>query len=254
MFPTTHDIHSGNVDAAIETIGLCLERGRRVLVVTKAEYAAVEAICRAFDSREVGPMFRFTVGAVTPEILARWEPEAPPLAERLEALRLACGMGYETSVSMEPLLEPENVEVLVNLVKPYVTDTIWIGTLRDMDARCAWWREQESSEPVRQMARLRAWQTPGGILHVWHVTRHIPGIRYKDSYREVLAAQGIRVEGHRGPWPRKGHPMKTMIEVDSLVADLLATRLPYQSSAEALLRFCGPARTCRGWPRSLTST
>ena len=35
-------------------------------------------------------------------------------------------MGYQTSVSAEPLLD-KDVELLIKTLSPYVTDTIWIG-------------------------------------------------------------------------------------------------------------------------------
>lgn len=54
------------------------------------------------------------------------EPNAPDFDERIKCLKHAVNSGYETSVSCEPMLD-DNVEDLIKMVRPYVTDSIWLG-------------------------------------------------------------------------------------------------------------------------------
>lgn len=50
--------------------------------------------------------------------------------ERIAALSLARTFGFRTSVSIEPMLEDANGAIeVVEAVRPFVTDTIWIGKM-----------------------------------------------------------------------------------------------------------------------------
>jgi hypothetical protein len=52
---------------------------------------------------------------------------APSYAERKEALIYAFFSGFETSVSIEPMPDSENIVLLVEDLELYVTDAIWIA-------------------------------------------------------------------------------------------------------------------------------
>lgn len=47
--------------------------------------------------------FRFTIGTHDQAICDKFESHAPNISERIECLKLAHKMGYQTSVSMEPM-------------------------------------------------------------------------------------------------------------------------------------------------------
>jgi len=195
MFPTTHDIHRGNVEAAIEAIQLCLDAGRRVLVVTKARLAAVAALCDEFGGTDAAERLavRVTLTGWSSHASRVWEPHAPSYAERFQALRALADHGLARSASLEPLLEPWEAGRMVRVLAPLLEGgEIWIGLLRQFEARTAWWRLTDPGRAV-EAARLAAWQTPHAVRRVWEMTHDVPGVRYKDSYREALAAQGVQV-------------------------------------------------------------
>jgi len=196
MFPTTHDLNAANVEAAIEAIRLCLDAGRRVLVVTKPDYQTTYRICEAFDGANVADRlaFRVTVTGMDESIRRVWEPQAPTYQERFEVLGMLQWYDYPRSVSMEPLLEPEVAEDLARGAAHFLNGgQIWIGLLRKLDERTAWWRMSDPDVAVGEIERIRRWQTPEAVLKVYMHTCGVRGIWYKDSYREVLAAQGVLV-------------------------------------------------------------
>ena len=61
-----------------------------------------------------------------------------------------------TSVSVEPILDMDNVEALVNVLKLYVTDKIWIGVMKAPRARV----KVKTEETSRMLEMLIESQTP----------------------------------------------------------------------------------------------
>jgi DNA repair photolyase len=104
MFPTTHDITPTTLDLSRQVLRELTSRGNRVLIVSKPHLECVEALCA--DLRDVRPLvqFRFTIGTNDAAVARFWEPGAPAPAERIEALLSAFLSGFQTGVSMEPLL------------------------------------------------------------------------------------------------------------------------------------------------------
>ena len=125
MFPSSHDIFEDMVDSYIEVARKMIDAGHRVLCVTKPRLSCIDRITRTLMDVKDKILYRFTIGSVDNEVLSFWEPHAPSFEERLDALKLAFERGFETSVSMEPLLEdPARV---IERVTPYVTESIWLG-------------------------------------------------------------------------------------------------------------------------------
>ena len=66
-----------------------------------------------------------------------FEPNAPSFEERFNALKIAKDHGFNTSISVEPLLD-DDPEGLINKLSPYLSSidykfdigTIWIGLLK----------------------------------------------------------------------------------------------------------------------------
>ena len=62
-------------------------------------------------------------------MLSLFEPNAPGYQERKAALQYAYEHGFQTSVSVEPMLDPVHIDDLIADLLPFVTDAIWIGKM-----------------------------------------------------------------------------------------------------------------------------
>lgn len=179
MFPTAHDLHIEHYDWWMPFLKGLLEKGNEVLIVTKPQFAAVHAICRQCYKYANQIEFRFTIGTDDEESRKYWEPEAPIIHERIQALRFAFETGYKTSVSMEPLLT-RTPGILINKVYPFVTGTIWIGLMNHMsihdfaDQNLYWYGEMKSINSYRN------------IKNIYDQYKDDPKIRWKDSIRDLL--------------------------------------------------------------------
>ena len=129
MFPSSHDITPTVLKETIVVLGNLLTAGNRVLVVSKPRLECIEKICSEFIEFKNDILFRFTIGARNNDILSFWEPGAPTFEERRAALRYAHEKGFATSVSMEPILDMDDVLDLFFELEPYVSDTIWLGKM-----------------------------------------------------------------------------------------------------------------------------
>lgn len=182
MFPTTHDITIGNLDACIEVLWkLARDGGNKILVVSKPKRACIRAIISALPAHREQIEFRFSIGGLSEPIRAFWEPGAPSFAERIECLRLAHQAGWKTSVSCEPLLEPCHVGELVATVYPFASE-IWIGTMNKIRARTGWLLAPTHPRIVE----LEQWQTATQVQYIAEQLAGYDKIRWKDSYRRIL--------------------------------------------------------------------
>ena len=205
MFPTTHDITPGNLDACQNTLARLLEAGNQVLVVSKARRDGLGPLLPLLAGHKGQVEVRISIGALDERLRAFWEPGAPPFAERVAILKQFHAAGVPTSVSCEPLLDPPAARQLVEWVQPYVSGTIWIGMANKLRFRTAWMFDPDlmTGESLlqdlrREIERLEAWQTPEKVRQVYESVKDNPKIRWKDSYRVALAKQGIKVE--QGTW------------------------------------------------------
>jgi DNA repair photolyase len=128
MFPTSHDIFPSMVESYIKVCRGMIRAGHTVLCVSKPRFECITKICDELINFKHGIFFRFTIGSMDNEVLKKWEPNAPPFEERLECLKYAFDKGYQTSISMEPILDDKTKNV-VSVVRPYVTEKIWIGLM-----------------------------------------------------------------------------------------------------------------------------
>lgn len=192
MFPTTHDITEGTGPACITVLRKLLAAGNRVLIVSKPHPSIFQHVREQLAQWKDQVLFRFSIGTLNEEVARFWEPGAPTPRERETALAAAFVGNWQTSVSMEPLLTPWDVGRMIEVVSPYVTDTIWIGTLNKMHQRCEW-AVQTLAFAARDVARLEAWQSDHTILSIYHDHKVNPLIRWKDSYKAVLRKYGIEV-------------------------------------------------------------
>ena len=182
MFPTTHDLHFRHQHWWMPFLTDLLNVGNEVLIVSKPEFKAIQFICDTCYSVQDQIEFRFTIGTDDEETRRFWEPNAPQIHERIRALRYAFERGYKTSVSMEPLLtrDPAN---LIFMVSPWITDTIWIGTmnhtsLSDFNDRSKCW--------YYEMMEINSYEN---MKRVYDANKDNPQIRWKDSVRELLGIE-----------------------------------------------------------------
>jgi DNA repair photolyase len=180
MFPTTHDITLANLGACYAVLRSLVDAGNSVLVVTKPHWDCIEELCHRFGRREL--TFRFTIGSADSSTLAYWEPGAPSFPERLACLAYAHSRGFLTGVSIEPCLNMYRIIALVDLVSPFVTDTIWVGLLNKAKARV----RLETDDDRRQLDAVLDRQTKGVVASVHAALAVNPKVRWKDSVRQLL--------------------------------------------------------------------
>jgi DNA repair photolyase len=185
MFPSTHDITPGILDDCVRVLRVILAAGNDVLIVTKPHLAVVERLVKEFvkpDRREMIE-FRFTIGTLSPTLSKFWEPGAPLPSERIDALKVAFEAGFNTSVSMEPMLGGfDTVSEVIAAVKDYVTDSVWIGKMNRLRSVV----DMDLVENKVLVAALEQKQTDTEILKIYRKFKDNPMVKWKDSVVKVL--------------------------------------------------------------------
>lgn len=186
MFPTTHDITPANIDACLQLLKNVLSPGNEVLIVSKPHLECISRLIEELVPFKGQCMFRFTIGAMDDDILSFWEPGAPGFLERLDSLRIAAKDTWKTSVSMEPLLDADNVRDLFFALEPWVTDSIWIGKMNRIALRVL-----DKSDPLvaSHVARIQAGQTDERVKQIYEMLKNEPKVRWKEAYKSVLGLE-----------------------------------------------------------------
>ena len=182
MFPTTHDITPSILEPCVEVLTNLLEAENDVLVVSKPHLECIERICQDFVLYKAQILFRFTIGAFDDSILGYWEPGAPHFMERFACLKHAFNKGYLTSVSVEPMLDSENMVTLFEMLEPFVTDSIWIGKMNKLRQRV----EITTDEDERHAVRIEAGQTDDKIWKIYRALKEEPKVKWKESVKEIV--------------------------------------------------------------------
>ena len=182
MFPTSHDITPNNLDACIAKLKNLLLPGNRVLVVSKPHMECIIKICDTLRDFRDQILFRFTIGACDDQILSYWEPNAPGYDERKQCLMYAYQAGFQTSVSVEPMLDSANIDTLIGELLPYITHSLWIGTMNHLK------RFGNGSDVVLRQAieKIRRGQTDSVIWAIYHRHKNNPMIRWKEEIKKIL--------------------------------------------------------------------
>jgi len=191
MFPSSHDITPNNLDACMTVLENLLAAGNRVLVVSKPHLECIKAICERFDKFKEKILFRFTIGACDDQILSYWEPNAPGYAERKKSLIFAYEKGFQTSVSVEPMLDSANIDTLIADLSPHVTHSIWVGTMNHLG------RFGKGSDVVlrQEIEKIKRGQTDDKIKALYNRHKHNPLIKWKKEIKKVV---GIPVPKQNG--------------------------------------------------------
>ena len=189
MFPSTHDISPTHLPESIQFIRNILVAGNEILIVSKPHLECIVAICNEFVDYKEKILFRFTIGSVNDETLGFWEPGAPSFDERIASLKYAYDSGYATSISCEPMLDNKIGDV-ISAVKPYVTHSIWLGTMNYME-----WRLPTNNELTQEFKdkanQLYAWQSDDEIKALYEIYKNDPLIRWKNEIKEIV---GLPIE------------------------------------------------------------
>jgi len=196
MFPTTNDITPGNLPNSLGVLKKMLLAGNDVLVVSKPHLDCIVSLCHNLTDHQDQILFRFTIGSGNDNVLAFWEPGAPGFSERLAALTYACKTGYKTSVSMEPILDTDedDIVVLVEQLDPWVTDSIWLGKMNSVERRLKLNGEwNEATE--RMAAALMVSQTDYCIKKLYARLKDHPDVKWKESIKKVV---GLEVPTEKG--------------------------------------------------------
>ncbi len=185
MFPANHDIVPENIDACIDVIGNLLTAGNRVLLVSKPHLSCIEKLCSEFSEYKEQILFRFTITARKTEILSLWEPHAPLYAERKSCLQYVYVKGFSSSVSVEPMLDTDDVVAMVHDLIPYVTHSIWLGKMNKIKERVIC----DTDEVEVEVARILHGQTDRSIKKLYDELKNLKKIRWKESIKEVVGLE-----------------------------------------------------------------
>lgn len=124
------------------------------------------------------------MGSTDDAVLSYWEPGAPSFKTRLSCLQYAYAKDFQTSVSGEPMLDG-NPDTLIAAVRPYVTDSIWIGKINRLrnilPLNCP-----GDKEAIRRGEALVALQSDTAIRALYRRHRHDSKIKWKDSIKAVV--------------------------------------------------------------------
>lgn len=193
MFPTAHDITTRNLDECLTVLKRMLIAGNDLLIVSKPWLACITRLCDELVPYRSRIVFRFSIGSTDDDVLSYWEPGAPSFEERLASLRTAYLNDFQTSVSGEPMLDG-NPDGLIAVVRPYVTDSIWLGKINRLrnilPLNCP--REPEA---VRRGEMLMASQSDKSIRALYTRYCHDPKIKWKDSIKAVVGIVRPTVAG-----------------------------------------------------------
>ena len=184
MFPSSHDITPGNFDACMTVIEKLLLAGNELLIVSKPHLACIRAICYSFKAYRDKIIFRFTIGACNNEILTFWEPNAPRYEERKASLRYAFETGFETSVSVEPMLCAEGIFDLFKDLEPFTTNSIWIGKMNHLR------NISPDDDEIREAVQfIKEGQSDEIIWAIYSELKDNSLIKWKDSIKKVVGIE-----------------------------------------------------------------
>lgn len=184
MFPTAHDITEANLEACLAVLLRMLQAGNEVLIVSKPRRSCIERLSTELTDYRRQIVFRFSIGSVNNAVLAYWEPGAPSFAERLACLKAAYLRDFHTSISGEPMLD-NNPDALIDAVRPYVTDSIWLGKINRLRSILPF-NCPGDKEVLARGAALTNRQNDTAIRALYSRHRHDPLIKWKDSIKAIV--------------------------------------------------------------------
>jgi len=190
MFPSSHDIQPKHLNESIDFLSKLLSSGNKVLIVTKPHIDCIKAICDKFSNYKNSILFRFTIGSANSDVLKFWEPGAPDFYERLEALKYSFEMGFQTSISSEPMLDNQ-INKLIDLTINYITDSIWLGKANFLLRRLKL-NGINDIATLDKANELLKWQSDSEILKLYDKYKANPSIKWKESIMNVVKKDQLK--------------------------------------------------------------
>lgn len=183
MFPSMHDITPSYLPLYTKTLRNLVEADNQVVIVTKPRIECIRTICEQFQDCKNVLLFRMTITSLDDNLSRLWEPGAPLPYERVAALRLAFESGYQTSVSVEPMIgSVEHTIDLYKAVYPYLTEDIWFGKMNNISRRV-----ELTDQSVRDaVGVIKDQQSNTNIRTLYNALKDQPKVMWKDSIREVV--------------------------------------------------------------------
>jgi len=181
MLPSSHDLFDFPEieEACFVVLTKLLEKNNNVLIATKPRLKVIKDIDTLFSKYKRSIQFRFTITSKEDDLLEFWEPNAPKFRERMESLKFAFKKGYMTSVSIEPFLDYDPVD-LVRSVQPFATESIWLGKMNYIPRKNISTFEQPYYDNVRKNYELK------NLWKIYFKLKGNPLIKFKDSVRTKL--------------------------------------------------------------------
>jgi DNA repair photolyase len=186
-FPTSHDITPENLIDYLKVLGKLLKAGNSVMIITKPDFECVKAICEASYFFKKKILFRFTITAKSADVIDFWEPHAPSYEHRIECLKYAYDEGFQTSVSVEPLLEYDRAQEMVDDFMPHVTDAIWFGKMSQITDIKKLPKYKDSDGRLKtELEKVEAGHSVENIKALYAIYKGNPKIKWKLAYKDVL--------------------------------------------------------------------
>jgi len=183
MYPSAHDIRPENLTMHVEFLKRFLMPGNKVLIVTKAFPECISRLCKELKPYREQVEFRFTIGSSNSAILHFYEPNASSFLQRAESVVIAYDAAFETSLSIEPMLD-ESPELIINNLRPFISGEIWLGKMNHAIARVA---SNNHKDKLQLVKKLIIWQhSDTNIMGIVNNLSSNPQVRWKDSIADVI--------------------------------------------------------------------
>ena len=195
MYPSVHDIFPGTILESF-TIMKNMLKAKNVFVlwVTKPNLQVVEAFIKEFSDYRMKIRPRLTITCNNRDQLVFWESNAPTFGERLHCLQRLFETGFDTSISVEPMLIPlglsnqDLIDAELGFLKqlfPYVRNTLWIGLMNHLPVHVQ--RGQPLTELQREkIAELKAFYSNQNIKQLVQALYKEPKVRWKESVKKRM--------------------------------------------------------------------
>jgi DNA repair photolyase len=193
MFPSSHDITPINLQNTNIFLRKLLLAGNNVLIVSKPHFDVIKMICDNFSAYKRNILFRFTIGSMDSNILKFWEPNAPDYDERKKCLIYAFDNGFETSISCEPMLDNQTLQ-LISDIENYVTDFIWLGKANFLLRRLKM-NGITDKKTIDRAHILIEQQSDSNMKELYRCLKNNPKIKWKESLKKVLNLEISTVKG-----------------------------------------------------------
>lgn len=183
MFPTQHDTTPENIKYNLPYLTGILEAGNEVLFVSKANLSCIQELCSKLDGYKKQLLIRVTIGSMHPLLCKFWERNAPSPQERVQALHHAFKAGFQTSVSMEPILHGvDDAVATFRAVEPFVTEKIWIGTMNSVETRV----DMTNPNFKKAVGEISQLQSKGEVRRLYEALKDEPKVAWKESISKIV--------------------------------------------------------------------